>query len=97
MTAKELEAKTDKQIADLWNELAIFFEKGSPVPRPDTVVVGFFQLSNETQRRKLELSKDHLGKIILEPKKVKCEKCGDEGWIYGGKGKLRMCNCKPKT
>jgi hypothetical protein len=69
MKKSELEVMTDQQIQTLWNELSLFFQKGSPVPRPNTVVVGFFQLSRETGRRGLQIGKDKAGKIILEPKK----------------------------
>ncbi len=71
MTKAEIEALNDQQIQKLWNELSLFFQKGSPLPRPDNVVVGFFQLSRETERRGLQIGKDKAGKIILEPKKQK--------------------------
>lgn len=71
MTKAEVEALTVQELTKLWNELSLFFQKGSPLPRPDNVVVGFFQLSRETERRGLQIGKDKAGKIILEPKKQK--------------------------
>jgi hypothetical protein len=70
LTKAELAAMTNQEIQRAWNELSLFFTKNAPIPRPDTVVVGFFQLSNETGRRGLQIGKDKAGKIILEPKKV---------------------------
>lgn len=66
MSAEEIKGKTDSEIQELWNELARVFE--GMKPRPRVAVVGFFELSRETERRNLVLDKDKFGKIILKSK-----------------------------
>lgn len=61
----DLKPMTDIEIAGFWNDWANCFEVVGQRPRSG---VGFFQLSRETERRCLQLGKDRLGKIILEPK-----------------------------
>lgn len=69
MEKVDLKGMTDKEIAKLWNDLAVCFEviKSN---RPRAIVVGFFELSKETDRRGMQMGKDKFGRIILEPKPV---------------------------
>lgn len=69
MKQDELIQKSDSEIQTLWNELSKFFDKDYwQGERPKTVVIGFFQLSRETERRGLEIDKNKMGNIILKPK-----------------------------
>lgn len=68
-TKQELQEMPDNDIQKLWNDLAMMFER-IRTDRPQTATVGFFQLSSETERRGLQIGKDKLGKIILEPKGI---------------------------
>lgn len=95
ITEADLKNKTDIEIAAMWNELAKIFKSNESLVENQKSMVGILQLSRETERRKLVMSETKFGKIVLEPKPTKCSKCGDEGWIYQGNGKVRQCNCKP--
>ncbi len=70
MKAEELMRLSDKELAGLWNDLASVFElRNGQNERPRPVVVGFFQLSRETDRRGLRLDKHEIfGDIILTAK-----------------------------
>lgn len=68
MTKQEIQQLTNTELARLWNDLASVFDWGQQ-ERPRSVVVGFFQLSRETERRGLVIDKHEIfGDIILKPK-----------------------------
>lgn len=76
MTTKEIQAATDIEIKNLWNELAMLFETFKDQERPRVAVVGFFQLSRETERRGLKIDRNIIGEIILTPKTESNERQG---------------------
>lgn len=67
LTEQQLQAKTNLEIAELWNSLAKIFKGNNNIQTNGKAVVGFLQLSRETKRRGLELSETKFGRIILQP------------------------------
>lgn len=66
LSEEQLKAKTNDEIAVLWNGLAKIFKGNNSVQTNQTSVVGFLQLSRETKRRGLELIETKFGRIILQ-------------------------------
>lgn len=106
MSKEDLQRRSNDELLELWKRMTSMFH--TPVAggdkhsngeanlkRTEHCVAGLLKLSQETESRGLQLVETKFGKIMFETKPTRCSKCGDEGWIYQGNGRVRQCNCKP--